>query len=741
MTDNAVAAVTSSLVFLAAASTLLILACGVFAHIRSSARSRRTIWRFAFVAMLLMFVLELSGATRGLSSIINVVRKSATFESSTQVVSIAEAARAIESPLPAALVESDPVDRLEPKARELEETKRSNVATDRASVVLQHTRERPQVSPTPDAAIADPLVLQNETAEVVSALADGGDVAEKKQTYGTTVAWLAMTGFVSLLAWLFVAVAFLVRVVASRIWLVMFRRQPRVRDADLLAMVRRLRRRAGLGRQVVVLESSRVSAPVAFGIWRPTIVLPLRFAKELSAAQQEVVLRHEVAHLVSRDAAWQLVSDVVAAVMWWNPLVWIARRRLQVASEWVADEACLDVADGPSTLADCLVTIGRRIQTNRQFAWQAAAGGAGRSALARRVKRLLEMSDQPPRRARRGAAGLQIVGLLGFTLLALGIVAWSRPWADFSKAEESDMSGSMWKRGLVASVVALWVGQQDDATARENDSVTNPAGVHLVAFYDEEDRQRGERDRPRREGERDGERERERDRPRDGDRERERPREGERDRPDAERVMRQFHERMEVLEREAHKLREVRERVGDDNEETAERIERRMHEIEREMHRVHRGMEEVEEHMRRRRDGDRDRPRHEGGHEAIHHRIEHLKRASAHLREAGFEEQAERVAEHAEHLMRELRGRRDGGDRDGRRHVRVERPDREHAEHEVHELREEVHDLRRELQRMRHLIREVLDEELDEDDEDDDDDDSRFDDDDDDDDDDDEDEE
>ena len=59
--------------------------------------------------------------------------------------------------------------------------------------------------------------------------------------------------------------------------------------------------------------------------------------ESLSDAQLEAVLCHELAHHLRRDVLSNLFAFFVAAAIWWNPLVWLARRQLRCAQELCCD--------------------------------------------------------------------------------------------------------------------------------------------------------------------------------------------------------------------------------------------------------------------------------------------------------------------------------------------------------------------------------------------------------------------
>lgn len=184
--------------------------------------------------------------------------------------------------------------------------------------------------------------------------------------------------------------------------------------ARALATVDRLRPQMGL-RPIRVTVLPLNSGPMAFGILRPTVAIPVDFARRFSPAQQQAILAHELGHLAARDPLWLLMADAVCAMAWWHPVVWWARQQFVSAAELCADEAACHVPDGPVALAEALVAFGRELAT----AGGAGAGGNGSpSVLSQRVRRLL---DDQPHRAPLGQAGrvcwsgalaLGILGLL-----------------------------------------------------------------------------------------------------------------------------------------------------------------------------------------------------------------------------------------------------------------------------------------------------------------------------------------
>lgn len=89
--------------------------------------------------------------------------------------------------------------------------------------------------------------------------------------------------------------------------------------------------------RICVTESRR--APLTFGVFRPTVLLP----DDLPAGQPQfqLVLAHELAHIRRKDCLRKLLLIVCLCLYWWNPLVWIMVRLANRDMELACDEAVL----------------------------------------------------------------------------------------------------------------------------------------------------------------------------------------------------------------------------------------------------------------------------------------------------------------------------------------------------------------------------------------------------------------
>lgn len=189
--------------------------------------------------------------------------------------------------------------------------------------------------------------------------------------------WIA--GALGALAWLGIGLTRLQRVAA---------RSAVVHQGPWADAVGELARRAKRTPRVVLLQSDHPAMLATWGI-RPRILLPAG-AGTWKPERIRTVLAHELAHIERRDWLVQCTADVARALLWFNPLAWIASARLRLESERACDDAVLATGIAPPEYAACLVDVARTL--TRVRAWLPAPGMAmaRTSTLERRVNAMLD---------------------------------------------------------------------------------------------------------------------------------------------------------------------------------------------------------------------------------------------------------------------------------------------------------------------------------------------------------------
>ena len=118
--------------------------------------------------------------------------------------------------------------------------------------------------------------------------------------------------------------------------------------------------------------SRELLTPITCGIVRPRILLPAE-ADHWTSLRLEAVLLHERAHIRRFDVAAQMAAHVVAAVWWFQPLVWVMRRRLRLESEFACDAEAIRSGFRRSDYASELLSLAKGASLDRRIsssAWQ-----------------------------------------------------------------------------------------------------------------------------------------------------------------------------------------------------------------------------------------------------------------------------------------------------------------------------------------------------------------------------------
>jgi len=187
-----------------------------------------------------------------------------------------------------------------------------------------------------------------------------------------------------------------------------------LRFATGVLRLARMTRSAVASEMPGVVISDSVSSPMTWGAMGPVILLPT-YAMDWTEEKLDVVLRHERAHVERRDWLWQAFAQLVTALFWFHPLVWIAAERLRQEAEHATDDIVLSSGSDAAGYADQLLEVARRIRGNVPHA-AVAVTMVRSSALTARVAAILDSSRT---RLRAGAGARATVVLSALCLVAL----------------------------------------------------------------------------------------------------------------------------------------------------------------------------------------------------------------------------------------------------------------------------------------------------------------------------------
>src|SRR5262249_40817452 len=178
------------------------------------------------------------------------------------------------------------------------------------------------------------------------------------------------------------------------------------------------------------LRGGAGTMPMAWGLRRSSVLMPAD-ADTWPAHRLRVVLLHELAHVKRHDCLTHLVAQLACAAYWFNPLAWMAARRLRTERERACDDLVLASGTRGSDYADQLLDIARVMRAGRFPAVLAGAtlAMAHRSQLEGRLMAILDPSI-PRRRLTR----VSVVAAVAVFAVLIVPVAAVQPWTTASES-------------------------------------------------------------------------------------------------------------------------------------------------------------------------------------------------------------------------------------------------------------------------------------------------------------------
>lgn len=115
-------------------------------------------------------------------------------------------------------------------------------------------------------------------------------------------------------------------------------------NTAVLDLWRKALRRHGVKRPIPIYVADAVQTPLTVGCFDRTMVLVLP-RRGYTEGELDLIFRHELRHILRCDTRTKLLLGFFTAMCWFNPLAWIARRKVADDLELSCDEAVLSGAD------------------------------------------------------------------------------------------------------------------------------------------------------------------------------------------------------------------------------------------------------------------------------------------------------------------------------------------------------------------------------------------------------------
>ncbi len=148
-------------------------------------------------------------------------------------------------------------------------------------------------------------------------------------------------------------------------WVLGFTSEP---PATIALTFQSLAKSLSIGRAKLLVLSGATS-PATFGWIRPTILLPI-FCLEEDGSELEDILRHELHHVRRWDSLWNGLALACRALLFFQPAVWYAVRKMQFERELACDLAVVSHCPGrKGSYAECLLRFAQLNLVQESRSW------------------------------------------------------------------------------------------------------------------------------------------------------------------------------------------------------------------------------------------------------------------------------------------------------------------------------------------------------------------------------------
>ena len=175
-------------------------------------------------------------------------------------------------------------------------------------------------------------------------------------------------------------------------------------------------------RAVRFAQSNLVSTPIAFGVFKPLIIVPAGLFLQMDPRQIESIIAHELIHIRRHDPLVNIVQNVVEVLFFYHPGVWWISKQIRREREFAADRAVTNaIVDCDVVYATALANLEEiRLTANKALPSIATAANGGN--LMQRIQMILHKKTEITRASSAWPAGLAIALI---SAVLLGVLSYA----------------------------------------------------------------------------------------------------------------------------------------------------------------------------------------------------------------------------------------------------------------------------------------------------------------------------
>lgn len=216
------------------------------------------------------------------------------------------------------------------------------------------------------------------------------------------------------------------------LWLTVKRERP-ITDQEIMDLLEDCKMEMGVQPIIGVVVSDKIKSPALFGFVRPRLLLPQGLLETYSLDELRYVFIHELAHLKQRDIYFGWLIAFLQIAHWFNPLMWLAFRRMRADRELACDGLAISImdADEPPRYGQTIVNL---LENFSQVRYVPSVAGIleDKSQIERRIKMIAQFKKTS---RIRWAGAMLLLAVLACVVLTNAYIAK----ADFVFGEPTNL--------------------------------------------------------------------------------------------------------------------------------------------------------------------------------------------------------------------------------------------------------------------------------------------------------------
>lgn len=188
-----------------------------------------------------------------------------------------------------------------------------------------------------------------------------------------------------------------------------------ITDKELMFSLEEMKARLKVRSHIPLVQTSKVTTPSLYGIFRPMLLMPEKVHEKLTLDQVTYVFAHELCHFKRKDVLVNCLINALVILHWFNPIIWYMAYKMREDQEVACDAYALSYIgnDKSNDYGYTLISLLESCTKARHVTGLTSLSGS-KSQLKRRVTMLKMLGKSS---VKWTLLGLVIVIAISFTAL------------------------------------------------------------------------------------------------------------------------------------------------------------------------------------------------------------------------------------------------------------------------------------------------------------------------------------